>query len=77
MSGVNFDQINKQLGEATSKIESSIKKDMENFDPQTASQADMIKLQMGLQKWTMAVQLQSNVMKTISEGMKSTIQNIR
>lgn len=77
MSPISYDQIGKQLGDATKGVEAKLRKEMESFDAKDASQEDMIKLQMGLQKWTMAVQLQSNVLKTIGESMKSTIQNIR
>ena len=78
MSGVNLDQIHKQLGQTTSKAEAGIRKELDNYDPESAtSETDLLNIQMKLQKWTMAVQLQSNILKTISESMKSTIQNIR
>ena len=78
MTGVNLDQIHKQLGQATSKAEAAIRKELDNYDPESASaETDLLNIQMKLQKWTMATQLQSNILKTISESMKSTIQNIR
>lgn len=38
---------------------------------------DILKMQQMMQKWTIATQLQSNTLKTMGDGIKSTIQNIR
>jgi hypothetical protein len=70
-----MDAIFNKLGESSSSIESEIKKHSESMDP--ANHVDVIKLQQMMQKWTIAIQIQSNTLKTIGDGIKSTVQNIR
>lgn len=77
MSNISFAQLNARLGEVVDQIETSFQDELESFDPQTASSADLIQLQAGMQKWTIATNLQTNTLKTVGEGLKSTVQNIR
>ena len=75
--GVNFDNIGSKMGQAVDNVEQGLTDQINGFDAENASQADMIALQMSMQKWSMATQLQSNVMKTIGEGLKSIVSNMR
>ena len=72
---LNMDAVFSKLGQTTEKIEGDIKSHTETMD--SSNTADMLKLQQMMQKWTVATQVQSNTMKTIGEGIKSTVQNIR
>ena len=77
MPAINFTNLNERLAEAVSIVENQIESDLADFDPATASSADMISLQLGLQKWSIATQMQTNTLKTVSDGFKNTVQNIR
>ena len=74
---INFNDLNARLQEAVNAVEDNLKNDLNDFDPSTASSADMIALQMGMQKWTIATQLQTNSLKNFGDGIKNTVQNIR
>lgn len=77
MPGLNFTDMNTRLQEAVNGVEERFEADLEAFDPATASSADMISLQVGMQKWSLATQLQTNTLKTVGDGLKSTVSNIR
>lgn len=72
---LNMDAVFEKLGEATSQIEDDINSELETMDPSNTT--DMLKMQQLMQKWSLAVQVQSNTTKTIGDGLKSTVQNIR
>lgn len=77
MPGLNLVDLNTRLQEAVNGVEERFQADIEAFDPATASSADMISLQVGMQKWTLATQLQTNSLKTVGDGLKNTVSNIR
>ncbi|CAM2005069.1 EscF/YscF/HrpA family type III secretion system needle major subunit [Acanthopleuribacter pedis] len=77
MSGITLDSINASIAERVAALEASLAAEMDNYDAATADQQSLIRLQMGLQKWTMATNLQSNALKTLGDGLKSTVSNIR
>ncbi|WP_461833090.1 EscF/YscF/HrpA family type III secretion system needle major subunit [Desulfothermus sp.] len=72
---LNLDNIYNKLGEATTSIEDEIAQHLETMD--SSNTTDVLKLQQLMQKWSIATQVQSNTLKTIGEGIKSTVQNIR
>lgn len=72
---VNLDAVFSKLGQAANKVEDKMTQHMETMD--SANTVDIMKLQQMMQKWTIATQLQSNTIKTIGEGIKSTVANIR
>ncbi len=72
---LNMDAIFSKLGEATQNVEDDIASHMETMD--SSNTTDVLKLQQMMQKWTIATQVQSNTVKTIGDGIKSTVQNIR
>ena len=74
---INFTNLNERLQEAVNAVETQLQNDLNDFDPSTATSADMISLQMDMQKWTVATQLQTNSLKNFGDGIKNTVQNIR
>ncbi len=72
---LNMDAVFSKLGQATQKVEDDIASHMETMD--SSNTTDVLKLQQMMQKWTIATQVQSNTVKTIGDGIKSTVQNIR
>ena len=72
---LNLDNIYNKLGETTRSIEDDIAQHLETMDSSNTS--DVLRLQQLMQKWSIATQVQSNTLKTIGEGIKSTVQNIR
>ncbi|MBF0103128.1 MAG: hypothetical protein HQK77_19690 [Desulfobacterales bacterium] len=75
MPGLDLDRVFDTFGAATSNLEGEITTFSETMNPNNS--ADLMKLQNLMQKWTMASQTQSNVLKSVGEGMKSTVGNIR
>jgi type III secretion protein F len=72
---LNMDAVFQKLGQATQNLEGDIAKHVESMDP--SNTMDVLKMQQMMQKWTIATQVQSNTVKTIGDGIKSTVQNIR
>ncbi len=72
---LNMDAVFQKLGEATQSVEDKITQQINNMDP--SNTADVLKLQQLMQRWSIAVQIQTNTVKTISEGLRATVQNIR
>ena len=56
-------------GQIASKLNASQGKDM--------SDTELLDLQHEMNRWSMITSLQSNIMKTMADGMKSTISNMR
>ena len=75
MAPLNMDDVFSKLGSSTETLESDIKTKLGSFAP--SDPAAMIEMQLAMQKWTIATQVQSNTIKTIGEGIKSTVQNMR
>ena len=72
---LNMDAVFNKMGQATQEVEDNIASFMDSMDPSNTT--DVLKLQQMMQKWTIATQLETNVVKTIGDGIKSTVQNIR
>jgi len=73
MASVNIENVFQEMSTAVSAREDVIAQ--AKVDPD--NQADMIKLQQEMHKWTLATQMQSNTLKTISDSIKSIISNVR
>ncbi len=73
--GINMDDVFAKLGRATQGVEDDMTKFMDTMD--SSNSTDLMELQRFMQKWTIATQVQSNTLKTLGEGIKSTVQNIR
>ena len=72
---LNIDAVFAKLGQATEKVGDDMADFMNTMD--SSNTVDVMKLQQMMQKWSIATQVQSNTIKTIGEGIKSTVQNIR
>lgn len=72
-NGISFDSISSVLGKATNDSETSLRALIDKANTDTSPQA-MIDLQVGLQKWSMLVQLQSTVIKDLGDALKGVIQ---
>ena len=69
--------VSNALSSAISAAGGKIQSEMSSMDPNNISHQDMIKMQMEVSKWQMMTSIQSNVMKTLADGIKSTIANLR
>ncbi|CAM2009301.1 EscF/YscF/HrpA family type III secretion system needle major subunit [Acanthopleuribacter pedis] len=77
MSGLTLGNVNSALGEAVTTVENDLQQQIDGFDAANADSADLISLQLAMSKWSLATQLQSNTIKTVSEGLKTAVGNIR
>ncbi len=74
MSGVTFDYINTTVASAVNSSESTLKTRVANLDPASASPTELLLLQQEVSKWTMMTQIQSTLVKELSDTMKGIIQ---
>lgn len=65
------------LSTAVSGAGNTIESKMRSMDPNNINHQDMIMMQMEVSKWQMMTSIQSNVMKSLTDGIKSTIANLR
>ena len=72
---VNLDAVFSKLGQATEKVEKNMREHMKNMD--SSNTEDVMELQRIMQKWTITTSVQSNTIKNIGEGIKSTVANIK
>lgn len=70
-----MDRVFDQMGTQFTKFESDLRTQMDKVDPN--DQGSLLKLQHSMNKWKIMSEMQSNVMKTLSEALKSTVSNIR
>ncbi len=77
MSGLTLGNVNDVLGNAVSNVEAELKNEINSFDAANADSAQLISLQLAMSKWSLATQLQSNTIKTVGEGLKTAVGNIR
>jgi len=78
--GISFSTMADPTGKLPTTVKSiddTLNTNLEDFDPANADAADMLALQMQMQEWTMAIQLQSNAMKSVGDGLKSVVGNLR
>jgi type III secretion protein F len=72
---LNMDTVFAKLAESTEQVELDITDKLETMDADNT--ADMLKMQQMMQQWTIAIQVQSNTTKTIGDGLKSVVSNMR
>ena len=75
MSSLNLDQMYGKMGGIVDNMESQLTSQMQNLDPSDSK--SMVQMQVAMQKWTLCTQMQSNTLKSVSEGIKNTVSNIR
>ena len=72
---VNLNTANDQMTSMVAAREDQLTQQLANANPD--DMRSMLELQHSMQKWTLATNMQSNTMKTLADGIKSTIQNLR
>ena len=68
-----FDQLGKQVGTMETAIDQAVRE----LNGKDMTSAQMLAFQYQLGKWQLATQLESQAMKSVADGIKGTIQNLR
>ena len=68
-----FDQLGKQVGTMETAIDNAVKE----LNGKDMTSAQMLAFQYQLSKWQLATNLESQAMKSVADGIKGTIQNLR
>jgi len=74
-TGINFDLVNRTLYSAVTARETDLRSTIErvgNLD--NPSTTDLLLMQQDVQQWSMMIQIQSTVVKELSDSMKGIIQ---
>ncbi|MEM7475304.1 MAG: type III secretion system needle filament subunit SctF [Planctomycetota bacterium] len=72
-----LDDINSQLGNTVSSLGNNLQSKMNSSQGGNMTELEMINLQHDLNKWSMMVNMQSNILKTMADAMKSIVANMR
>lgn len=71
--GITFNSINNSISQVTSRREADLQNTINNLG-ESPSTGDLLSLQQQVQQWTMFTQIQSTIVKEVSEAMKGVIQ---
>lgn len=71
---LSFDGINTTVASAVSASEARLQARVAGMDPANVSPTDLLLLQQDLSKWSMMTQVQSTLVKELSDTMKGIIQ---
>lgn len=71
--GINFSYLDEKIGSALSTAESELQAKIDGLGPNPTQKA-LLDMQVGLQKWTMFVQLLSTINKELADALKGIIQ---
>ena len=74
MTGVTFDYLNRPISPALATAATPLKTKVPNLDPAQVSPTELLMLQQEVSKWTMMTQIQSTLVKELSDTMKGIIQ---
>lgn len=72
-----LDDINSRLGTTVSSIGSNVQTQLNNTQGGNMTEVQMINMQHELNKWSMMVNMQTNILKTMADAMKSIVGNMR
>lgn len=72
--GFDYGAVTRSLGQGTATAESNLRSFSSSMDPGNAS--DMIKMQNLTQQWSVAINMESNMVKTIGDALKGIVQKI-
>ena len=72
-SGLTFDSINSSIAQVTTRREAALKETITGLGD-SPSTADMLSMQQQVQQWSMFTQIQSTIVKELSDAMKGVIQ---
>jgi type III secretion protein F len=73
-SGFDYDSVTNTIGTGVAKVEGDVTSLESSMDPNSA--ADLIKMQMAMQKWSVVIGLESGLVKTIGDALKGLVQKI-
>ena len=71
--GITFNSINNSISQVTSRREADLQNTINNLGD-SPSTGDLLGLLQQVQQWTMFTQIQSTIVKEVSEAMKGVIQ---
>ena len=71
--GITFNSINNSISQVTSRREADLQSTISGLGD-SPSTGDLLSLQQQVQQWTMFTQIQSTIVKEVSEAMKGVIQ---
>jgi type III secretion protein F len=71
--GISFETINSTIAQVSSRREADLKNTISNLGDNPTT-ADLLMMQQQVQQWTMLTQIQSTVVKEVSDAMKGVIQ---
>jgi type III secretion protein F len=74
MGSLSFDSINTTVASAVSATEVKLQARVAGMDPANVSPTDLLLLQQDVSKWSMMTQVQSTLVKELSDTMKGIIQ---
>ncbi len=72
-----YSDLSTTFTDSVTKAQTNLETQLKNYDPQSSTSADLINLQFAIQKWSMTADMSSNTLKTIGEGMRNSIANIK
>lgn len=71
--GISFAYISETMGSTMGTIEKNLRAQISNMG-ENPTQTDLFQMQVGVQKWTMTVQMMSTMNQTMAEAFKGVIQ---
>lgn len=74
ISNLSFDYVGTTVAHVITNAETALKAKISAIDPATVSSTDLLLLQQDISKWTIMTEIQSTLVKTISDSMKGIIQ---
>lgn len=72
-ASITFDSINSSIAQITSRREATLKTTLEGMG-ESPNTTDMLMMQQQIQQWSIYTQIQSTIVKEISDAMKGVIQ---
>lgn len=73
--GINFETVNRTIAQSVTAREASLRRTItEVGNQETPSSVDLLLMQQEIQQWSMMIQIQSTVVKELSDSMKGIIQ---
>ena len=74
INGMTFDYINTSISNVVRSAESSLQNKISVLDADSVSATDLLLLQQEISKWTIMTEIQSTLVKDLSDAMKGIIQ---
>jgi hypothetical protein len=74
---LDVNSVNNAFTSTSTQFENDLSGRIQALQGKDATNAELINMQFELSRWQLATNLHSNVLRTMSEGIRSTIQNLR